>query len=71
MGFDISLNELKQLTQNKVTLIGNIPPRDVLADGDVTKVTDMTVQLVDSLQDKSKVILSCGGECRRESVQKI
>jgi len=61
MGFDISLNELKQLTQNKVTLIGNIPPRDVLADGDVTKVTDTTVQLVDSLQDKSKVILSCGG----------
>jgi uroporphyrinogen decarboxylase len=61
MGFDISLNELKQLTQNRVTLIGNIPPRDVLASGDVVKVTDTTVQLVNSLQDKSRVIFSCGG----------
>ncbi|MGD1044578.1 MAG: uroporphyrinogen decarboxylase family protein [Bacteroidota bacterium] len=61
MGFDISLNELKQMTQNRVTLIGNIPPRDVLASGDVTKVTETTVQLVNSLQDKSKVIFSCGG----------
>jgi uroporphyrinogen decarboxylase len=61
MGFDISLNELKQLTQNRVTLIGNIPPRDVLASGDVAKVTDTTVTLVHSLLDKSKVIFSCGG----------
>jgi uroporphyrinogen decarboxylase len=30
MGFDITLNELKILTANKVTLLGNIPPRDVL-----------------------------------------
>ena len=61
MGFDISLNELKQLTQNRVTLVGNIPPRDVLASGDVAKVTDTTAKLVNSLQDKSRVIFSCGG----------
>jgi uroporphyrinogen-III decarboxylase len=61
MGFDISLNELKQLTQNRVTLIGNIPPRDVLASGDVVQVTNTTANLVNSLQDKSKVIFSCGG----------
>ena len=61
MGFDISLNELKQLTQNRVTLMGNIPPRDVLASGDVVKVTDTTVKLVHSLHDKSRVIFSCGG----------
>ena len=61
MGFDISLNELKQLTQNRVTLIGNIPPRDVLANGDAAKVNEITSQLVNSLQDKSKVIFSCGG----------
>jgi Uroporphyrinogen-III decarboxylase len=61
MGFDITLNELKQLTQNKVTLLGNIPPRDVLASGDVAKVTEVTNRLVDSLKDKSKVIFSCGG----------
>ncbi len=61
MGFDISLNELKQMTQNRVTLIGNIPPRDVLADGDVVKVTETTTKLIDSLQDKSKIVFSCGG----------
>jgi uroporphyrinogen decarboxylase len=61
MGFDITLNELKQLTQNKVTLLGNIPPRDVLASGDVAKVSDTAVRLVNSLQDKSKLIFSCGG----------
>jgi uroporphyrinogen decarboxylase len=61
MGFDISLNEMKQLTQNRVTLMGNIPPRDVLASGNVVKVTDTTVKLVHSLHDKSRVIFSCGG----------
>jgi uroporphyrinogen-III decarboxylase len=61
MGFDITLNELKQSTQNKVTLLGNIPPRDVLASGDNAKITEVTTQLVDSLKDKSKVIFSCGG----------
>jgi uroporphyrinogen-III decarboxylase len=61
MGFDISLNELKELTQNKVTLIGNIPPRDVLANGSISEVTNATIELLNSLKDKSKVILSCGG----------
>ncbi len=61
MGFDISLNELKQLTENKITLLGNIPPRDVLASGDTNDVTNTTIELVNSLKDKSKVILSCGG----------
>ncbi len=61
MGFDITLNEIKQLTKNKIALIGNIPPRDVLASGDITKITKTTMDLVDSLKDKSKVIFSCGG----------
>ncbi len=61
MGFDITLNELKQLTQNKVTLLGNIPPRDVLASGNAAQVTEVTMNLVSSLQDKSRVIFSCGG----------
>ena len=61
MGFEISLNELKQLTQNKVTLLGNIPPRDVLASGDTNDVKNVTVKLLNSLTDKSRIILSCGG----------
>lgn len=61
MGFDITLNELKMLTGNKVTLLGNIPPRDVLASGAPTEVTRVTTELISSLQDKSRVIVSCGG----------
>lgn len=61
MGFDITLDELKQLTQGKVTLLGNIPPRDVLASGTPEQVIKATTDLINSLQDKSRVILSCGG----------
>jgi uroporphyrinogen decarboxylase len=61
MGFDISLNELKVLTGNKVALLGNIPPRDVLASGTPDDVIRVTNELIHSLGDRSKVILSCGG----------
>ena len=61
MGFDITLNELKALTQNKITMLGNIPPRDVLASGTPADVTRVTTELVNSLSDKSRVIFSCGG----------
>ncbi len=61
MGFDISLAELQQLTNGKVTLLGNIPPRDVLAAADTTKIADAAVKLVNSLQDKTRVVFSCGG----------
>jgi uroporphyrinogen-III decarboxylase len=61
MGFDISLNEVKTLTSNKVALLGNIPPRDVLAGGTPQMVKRVTTELIDSLQDCRGVILSCGG----------
>ena len=61
MGFDVTLNELKKLTQNKVTMLGNIPPRDVLASGTPDDVTKTTVDLINSLEDRSRVIMSCGG----------
>jgi len=61
MGFDITLNELKKSTQNKVTMLGNIPPRDVLASGTPDDVTKATADLIQSLEDRSRVIMSCGG----------
>ena len=61
MGFDVTLNELKKLTQNKVTMLGNIPPRDVLASGTPDDVTKATTDLITSLDDRSRVIMSCGG----------
>jgi uroporphyrinogen decarboxylase len=61
MCFDISLNDLKQLTQHRVTLLGNIPPRDVLASGTPEDVARATAELVGSLRERSRVIMSCGG----------
>ncbi|RPI00293.1 MAG: uroporphyrinogen decarboxylase [Ignavibacteriae bacterium] len=61
MGFDITLNDLKTLTRNKVTMLGNIPPRDVLAAGTPADVARVTAELVKSLSDRSRVVFSCGG----------
>lgn len=61
MGFDITLNELKELTHNKVTLLGNIPPRDVLASGTKEDVIKTTSGLIKSLTNKNRIIMSCGG----------
>jgi len=62
MGFDITLPELRTLTENRVTLLGNIPPRDVLAASDSEKVAVAGRELAASLgKDRSRVIFSCGG----------
>jgi uroporphyrinogen-III decarboxylase len=61
MGFDITLNELRESTKNKVALIGNIPPRDILANGTPEDIKNVTKKLIDSLINKSRIILSCGG----------
>lgn len=61
MGFDVTLNKLKQLTQNKITLLGNLPPRDILAAGTAEQVFGTTVDLVKSLEDRTRIMMSCGG----------
>jgi len=61
MGIDTPITELQQLTKNKITLLGNIPPRDVLGSGTLEEVKEATKKLIDELKDKSRIILSCGG----------
>jgi len=61
MGYTVSLNTLKELTQNKVTMLGNIPPRDILAQGTMEEVQIAMHTLIDTLDDRSHVIASCGG----------
>ncbi|MCX5639021.1 MAG: uroporphyrinogen decarboxylase family protein [Planctomycetota bacterium] len=56
-----SLAEMKELTNNTVTLLGNIPPRDVLAAGTVEDVRSSVKAAFDSAGDRRRVILSCGG----------
>jgi len=61
MGFDTDLNQLKDLTRNQVTMLGNIPPRDVLASGSPGEVREATQNLLKSLKDHSRVVFSVGG----------
>lgn len=61
MGFEVDLNELKEITDNKVTMLGNIPPRDVLASASAAEIDKTTRDLLSSLKNKSRVIMSCGG----------
>jgi uroporphyrinogen decarboxylase len=42
-------------------MLVNIPPRDVLANGSADDVKKSVSNLVDSIEDKSRIILSCGG----------
>lgn len=61
MEFESDLNELKVLTNNQVTMLGNIPPRDVLAAGSPDDVRKSASNLLNGLEDRSRVIFSCGG----------
>jgi len=61
MGFEPDLNKLKELTGHKVTMIGNIPPRDVLANGSVLDIEQAVKELIQKLDRRDRVIVSCGG----------
>ena len=59
--FQHTLAEMKKLTNNAVTLLGNIPTRDVLAAGSPDDVRNSVKAAIDSVEDKNRIILSCGG----------
>jgi len=61
MGFDVTLSDLKALTRNQVTLVGNLPPRDVLAKADPAGVAQATAAMLDAVRDPTRIVCSCGG----------
>jgi uroporphyrinogen decarboxylase len=60
-GIQMGINEIKEATDNRLTVLGSIPPRDVLASGTPEQVNLATTALIKELKDKSRVILSCAG----------
>jgi uroporphyrinogen-III decarboxylase len=60
-GFEHGLQEMKDLTNNKVTLLGNIPPRDVLANGTTEDINRFVNNAMDSVKDHTRIIWSIGG----------
>ena len=61
MGIDVTLKDLQVWTRGKVALLGNIPPRDVLAAGTVKDVEDAVERQFRSLPDTLRVLFSSGG----------
>jgi uroporphyrinogen-III decarboxylase len=60
-GIDVSLTELRALAGPELTILGNLPPRDVLAAGTPETVEKETRAMVASISDRSRIIFSAGG----------
>ncbi len=60
-GIQHSLAEMKSWTNNRIALMGNIPPRDVLAEGTPADVKRSVREMLNVLNDRSRLIVSCGG----------
>jgi uroporphyrinogen-III decarboxylase len=60
-GIQNSVEELKQRSGGKLAIMGNIPPRDVLAAGTPEDVDRSVRELLEQTGDHSRLLLSCGG----------
>ncbi len=59
--FEHSINEIRALAGSDVALLGNIPPRDVLAAGPADEVKKWTSKMYSETTDKNRILWSCGG----------
>jgi uroporphyrinogen-III decarboxylase len=64
--FEHSMKEIRELAGSDVALIGNLPPRDILAQGTADQVREETRKMVQEFGDKNRVIWSCGGGMPQE-----
>src|SRR5690554_229588 len=55
------IDKMKEITNNSVGLVGNIPPRDVLAEGSVEDVKREVEKVLESTSNFDGVLLSVGG----------
>ena len=59
--FNHSMGEIRKLAGPDVVLLGNIPPRDVLAGGTAEQVDEAVKKAFGEISDHSRIILSAGG----------
>jgi len=59
--YNHSMSEMRNLAGNKVTLLGNIPPMDIMAKGSEAEVEAAVKSALSSIEDHSRVIWSVGG----------
>lgn len=59
--FEHSMQEIRDLAGPDVTLLGNLPPRDVMAAGTSAEVYAATLDMYSSISDKKRILWSVGG----------
>ncbi len=59
--FEHTMSEIRELAGPDVALLGNLPPRDVLAAATPEVVRKETRKMVQEFGDNNRVIWSCGG----------
>jgi uroporphyrinogen decarboxylase len=59
--FNHSLGEIRELAGTDVVLVGNIPPRDVLAAGTPQQVDEAVKKAFSETTDRNRIIWSAGG----------
>ena len=59
--FEHSMQEIRALAGPEVALIGNLPPRDVLATGNIEQIETETRKMIQDFGENKRVIWSCGG----------
>jgi len=60
-GTHMTVKELIQVTEGKLTILGNIPPRDVLSAGTTEIIKKAVKDLLAETPDHTRLLLSCGG----------
>jgi uroporphyrinogen decarboxylase len=60
-GVQHTMADMKTWTNNRIALMGNIPPRDVLGEGTPADVARSVTEMLNALDDRSRLIVSCGG----------
>ena len=60
-GIHLSLAQLRERAGHRMTILGTIPPRDVLAQGTPAQVRAAVRQLLAETPDRSRLLLSCAG----------
>ncbi len=61
MGIEVTMADVQAWTGGKIALMGNIPPRDVLANGTPAQVGAAVSAQLAALPDTRRVLFSCGG----------
>lgn len=59
--FKHSLNEIRRLAGQDMVLLGNLPPRDVMASGTPEQVAGETLKMWAGTKDRRRIIWSVGG----------